>query len=583
MAKFKNTIDVLGDDAVIDSIIKRTIQEYNDDTVTKVRQNAFNRCKVLQSVDLPNVTKVETNAFLECTTLASANLPKAEYLQSSAFSKCSALVTVNAPLVTRVYGDVFRGCTSLTELCLPKATRLDSNSLRGCSALVSADFQELTRIDDYTFPGCSSLKALMLRGSTVVTLAGPNGFSCQGEISLIASGAGHIYVPAALIDSYKAANNWSTYTNQFRKLEEWTVDGTVTGELDIENRHMVRFFNSDGTLLSYVVVPTGGTAVYVGDTPVNPDDPTAAFKGFNPEPVNVTADMDCYAQYPRKLNDYTWAEISEISAAGEAANYFSVGDCKAVHLSGTMGTQALDETLYVYILGFNHNSDVEGTGIQFGGFKSDSGSSGVDVCLIDSKYGGNATDGTKYFNMEHWGQGNFGGWARCDMRYDILGSTDVAPMNYGKVAATGDVGYDATTACTTNPVANTLMSCLPADLRAVMRPLVKYSDNIGGATDVEGNVTAMVDYLPLMAEFEVFGNRKHANSYEQNYQMQYDYFKAGNSNLKRQHSAIDTTAYWWGRSPGCKYTNSFCFVYTNGTSYSIGAINSYGVAPVFLI
>ena len=48
----------------------------------------------------------------------------------------------------------------------------------------------------------------------------------------IASGAGYIYVPAALVDSYKVATNWSTYAAQFRALEDYTVDGTTMGELD---------------------------------------------------------------------------------------------------------------------------------------------------------------------------------------------------------------------------------------------------------------------------------------------------------------------------------------------------------------
>ena len=283
------------------------------------------------------------------------------------------------------------------------------------------------------------------------------------------------------------------------------------------------------------------------------------------------------------LNAVSWAKIREISDAGTGKNYWSVGDCKAVPLSGTMGTQALDTTLWVYILGFDHNKDVEGSGIQFGGFKTDSGSSGINVCLIDSKYGSSSTDGTKYFNMQHWGYANYGGWARCDMRYDILGSTDVAPLNYGKKAASGDVGYDATTTCATNPVANTLMSCLPVELRAVMKPITKYSDNIGRGTDVETNISASVDYLPLLAEFEVFGSRSSANSYEKNSQVQYEYFSAGNSRVKYRHSTTSSTAYWWERSPRYSSTSTFCFVNADGSaSYGIAG-SSYGVAPAFMV
>lgn len=35
-----------------------------------------------------------------------------------------------------------------------------------------------------------------------------------------------------LVDTYKADTNWSTYAAQFRALEDYTVDGTITGELD---------------------------------------------------------------------------------------------------------------------------------------------------------------------------------------------------------------------------------------------------------------------------------------------------------------------------------------------------------------
>jgi hypothetical protein len=37
----------------------------------------------------------------------------------------------------------------------------------------------------------------------------------------IASGTGYIYVPAALVDSYKGATNWSTYAAQIRAIEDY--------------------------------------------------------------------------------------------------------------------------------------------------------------------------------------------------------------------------------------------------------------------------------------------------------------------------------------------------------------------------
>ena len=364
-----------------------------------------------------------------------------------------------------------------------------------------------------------------------------------------------------------------------------TEDRTVYAAFTATVRtYTVRFWN-ETTLLESHTVPYGGSAVYGGDEPVNPDGTSLPFIGFVPSPTNVTADMDCYAQYqePFNLEAASWAEISAISEEGNAANYMSVGDTKSIHLNGTMETLTLDGTYFVYILGLNHNSEVEGRGIQFGGFKSESGAGGKDVCLTDIRYNSAATNGSKRFNYNHWGDNNYGGWAASDMRYDILGSTDVPPSVYGVSKTTNAVGYDATSTCATNPVSNTIMSCLPADLRAVMKPITKWTDNVGNTLDTEDKVTASVDYLPLLSEFEIFGIRKYANSYEQNHQQQYAYFASGNSMVKYQHSATNSAAIWWSRSPVGNKENLCCCVNGNGADNNNFARYAFGVSPVFMV
>ena len=80
-----------------------------------------------------------------------------------------------------------------------------------------------------------------------------------------------------------------------------------------------------------------------------------------------------------------WSVIKSVADASQGANYWAVGDRKAVTVNGTVGTQAINGTYYVYILGFNHNSSREGTGITFGTFKT-ALSGGTDICLVDSHY-----------------------------------------------------------------------------------------------------------------------------------------------------------------------------------------------------
>lgn len=154
--------------------------------------------------------------------------------------------------------------------------------------------------------------------------------------------------------------------------------------------------------------------------------------------------------------------------------------------------------------------------------------------------------------------------------YDVLGSTN-----------TND--SDATSTTATNPVSGTLMAAFPSDLRAVMKPMTIYTDNTGGDSNTASYVTVSVDYLPLLAEFEIFGTRSYANSAEQNYQAQYAYYSAGNSKVKYRHSSTGSTAYWWGRSPYYYGSHSFCIVSTNGTANYDSAGNSYGLAPAFRV
>jgi len=268
---------------------------------------------------------------------------------------------------------------------------------------------------------------------------------------------------------------------------------------------------------------------------------------------------------PPPLPEATWDYISQQSLAGNAKNIWAVGDCKAVKLSGTAGTDAIDTTLYVYILDFDHDkSSASGAadGITFGTFKT-AASNGIDVCLVS----GYSDDSDFRMNTTNT---NSGGWKNSDMRYNILGSTNTQ-------------NGDATSTTATSPKANTLMSCLPSDLRAVMRPMYIYTDNTGGGSDTASYVTETLDYLPLLAEYEVYGTRTYANSAEQNNQTQYAYYKNGNSKKKFNHSATSSAMNWWVRSPNYGNSNYFCYVSNNGGAYSNSANYSRGVAPAFKI
>ena len=343
--------------------------------------------------------------------------------------------------------------------------------------------------------------------------------------------------------------------------DTFTIGGNHDGTISVvsNNTGIATVSRSGNTVtVNNVNQTTGNTTITVSCT--------AGTNYTAPSSQSVTVEAKVVSSV---LNENDWSVIKSVADASQGANYWAVGDRKAVTVNGTVGTQAINGTYYVYILGFDHNSSREGTGITFGTFKT-ALSGGTDICLVDSHYNDYSTGGQKWFNMNHSSNTNSGGWKGCDLRYDVLGSTN-------------SNNNDAGTTTATSPVSGTLMAALPSDLRAVMKPMTIYTDNTGGGSNTASYVTASVDYLPLLAEFEIFGTRSYANSAEQNYQQQYQYYKNGNSKVKYRHSSTSSTAYWWERSPRYDYSNYFCLVTTGGFASGGYARDSGGLAPAFRV
>lgn len=271
------------------------------------------------------------------------------------------------------------------------------------------------------------------------------------------------------------------------------------------------------------------------------------------------------------LNNMTWEQIAQISSAGTANDYFSVGDRKAITIKGTVGTKYIDGTFYVYIIGIDHNAEIEGAGITFGGFKT-ALSGGKDVCLVDDQ-GGTSSGSELYFKMsETSNYGNDGGWYQSTTRKKILGG-----CRNGEQNASPDVPTD--------PSPNTLMAALPADLRAVMKPMSLYALN-SYASAPSAAVMKTTDYLGLLSEFEIFGSAVYSKSDEKTYQQQYQYYKDGNKPIMYRHNDTTQKANFWTRSAYKK--GSFFHVYVGYSgdepeSKGGSATMSLGLAPFFRV
>lgn len=221
-------------DSQLDAMIDRSITEVSSN-VTSIGEYAFYSCKVLTTANLPNVTTIGQYAFQNSSNLTEADFPNATSIGGSTFYGCSSLKTANLPLVTTISGSgIFYNCKALTTVNLPLITTMGSQFFQNCSSLLTVDLHCLTSVSNNGFYGCSSLKSLILRNTNIATLSNSNAFTN----SAIANGTGYIYVPKALLSDtdstkdYRRATNWSKYSTQFRILEEWTVDGTIYGQMD---------------------------------------------------------------------------------------------------------------------------------------------------------------------------------------------------------------------------------------------------------------------------------------------------------------------------------------------------------------
>lgn len=245
MSNYTNTVDSMGDAAICKALLEKALVEIADTHCTTIGGYAFYKFYDLRKAIFENATRIEQYAF----------------------AYCSKLETVEIPLAENVGYFSFYECTKLKK----------------------ADFPNVKSVNRYAFNGSTALETLVLRSTTMATLTDVNAL----VDTRIEDGKGYIYVPSALIDSYKADSKWSTYANQFRVLEHYTVDGTITGEID-PTRCRVRFFNGD-TLLQESYVAYGTVPVYTGAEPVPEQD--YAFVGWTPALAPVTGDVDYVAQF----------------------------------------------------------------------------------------------------------------------------------------------------------------------------------------------------------------------------------------------------------------------------------------------
>lgn len=192
--------------------------------VTTIGDYAFYGCSNLALTSLPSgVTNIGSYAFQSCAALALTSLPSTvTYIGSYAFNKCTGLVSLSCDgAITTINGSAFLGSSSnkmnLEEVSFPNMTTASLGTAFGyttasqaCQKLHTADIGKTKAIGGSAFANCYALTTLVLRRSDAIcALNNVNAFT-NTPMSGYSGLTGTVYVPSALIATYKTASNWKT-------------------------------------------------------------------------------------------------------------------------------------------------------------------------------------------------------------------------------------------------------------------------------------------------------------------------------------------------------------------------------------
>ena len=228
------------------------------DTIINIGNRAFQNCEELHLSKLPkNLTKINNSTFSTCTELALKSLPDGiTSIGTYSFYNCPNLALESLPDgITNIGDHAFYNCKKMTIKSIPSnVTIIDEYVFQKCVSITEMTcLGNITTIKGNAFNGCSTLLKFILPNITnIPTLAHTNVFSGTP----IATGTGYIYVPDALIDSFKSASNWSVYAAQIRPISD--LDNLI----DLSNQDFPTIL-SGGILVDY---DTSTTSIILNGT-----------------------------------------------------------------------------------------------------------------------------------------------------------------------------------------------------------------------------------------------------------------------------------------------------------------------------
>lgn len=118
--------------------------------------------------------------------------------------------------ITEVGVYAFANCDALTSIVFPNVTAIEAYAFLNCKQLALVDFSRIQSTAGSSFNGDSKLRTIILRNSEVAPNTALYGFQKWLSITDL-----YVYVPSALLSSYKAASGWSKFADQIRAIEDY--------------------------------------------------------------------------------------------------------------------------------------------------------------------------------------------------------------------------------------------------------------------------------------------------------------------------------------------------------------------------
>ena len=233
--------------------MKKLYEEESIKTIADSIRSKTGSTDKLKLADMPSKIDgidLETYQKIIDRTITEVNLPNLTSVGTYGFNNCTALTEVNLPNLTSVGAYGFNSCINLVKLVMPTVETIDGYSVFN---RVGYDIKDdaINSILDFGTNlksiKCSSqtynswVKHIVIRTTTVPdgfkwpVIQAPRLYGFTKDYSGSRKADGWFYCPRASMSAYSSALYYSSSLDgrsRMRALEDYTVDGTTTGELD---------------------------------------------------------------------------------------------------------------------------------------------------------------------------------------------------------------------------------------------------------------------------------------------------------------------------------------------------------------